>query len=52
MVKERRSRPEWEQEYGVNESSKYQWLPAIYTVDENNKVKVTSYINNLEEEVT
>jgi hypothetical protein len=40
------------QESDFRETSKYQWLPAIYTVDENNKVKVTSYINNLEQEVT
>jgi len=29
------------------ESSKFQWLPSIFKIDENGKCKITSYINNL-----
>jgi len=34
------------------EKSKYQWLPAIYDVDANGKVQITSYINNLDRVVS
>lgn len=37
----------WGRKY---EDSKYQWLPSEFFVDENGKVSINSYINNLDKE--
>lgn len=33
----------------VNESIRYQWLPSEFNVNENGKIKLASYINNLDD---
>lgn len=45
-----RQREEYTDFWGrIYEDSEYQWLPAEFTVDDQGKVSINSYINNLDE---